>query len=177
MNRRVEQLGSLVGAKTPAELQLLRGISTPLDLRQGDVLVEEGRESDSVFLVVEGSLRASVSEGNETVELGEIGVNEWIGEVSILSPGPATATVVASSNCRLLKLGRTGFETLAQEDAALADGVIRSLCRVLIERLRATGALVFGDGPHRHSGGPGTGGKPWLLKVYRKLLGIGGESL
>lgn len=164
-----EQLGSLVGTATQAELQTLCTVSSAVDLRQNEVLLEEGRESAATFFVIEGSLTASVSGNGETVVLGEIGSGQWIGEVAVLNPGPATATVVAKSDCRLLKLGIDEFEALTKENSVLANGMIRTLCAVLIERLRMTGDMVFSEGVAESKSATE---KSVLVKAYRQLLNI-----
>ena len=177
-DRDAEQLASLVASATSNELRTLSWVSTSVELRENDVLVREGDESSSIFLVIDGSLSASVSEDDETIELGAIGPGQWIGEVSMLDPGPATATVMAKSNCRLLKLGREEFDVLMRQNSALANRVIRSLCSMLIDRLRTTGKLIFAeDQPAVTASAQTAKAKAWLISAYRQLLGIRGERI
>lgn len=172
-NQVAEQLVSLLGAASVAELQTLGSLSTLVELNAGDVLMHEGEESSAIFLVMDGALTASLSEAGKSIELGDINPGDWIGEVAVLDPGPATATVVAKSQCRLLRIGSDEFKALVHENSALADRLIRSLCSVLIERLRATGNRIFSEGgADEAQTGQGAKTKAWLLNAYRQLMGI-----
>jgi CRP/FNR family cyclic AMP-dependent transcriptional regulator len=173
-DRLAKQFASLVGSATPTELQALTDMSVPLELQENEVLLQEGFESSSLFFVLDGLLAASVSKNGETIELGYIGPGQWIGEVSMLDPGPATATVAARSHSQLLSLSRKDFDRLIEEKSTLANTVIRSLCDVLIGRLRSTGTVIF-DQDLRASDPTTktTETKAWLIRMYRQLLDLG----
>lgn len=172
------QFASLVGSATQDQLTELSQVLTPRTLEPREVLVREGAESSALYFVLSGTLSASLTEQDQSIELGHIGPGEWIGEVSMIDPGPATATVTAREEAHLLQLGQDEFRKLTAANSALANALLRGLCAVLIDRLRATGDVLFDPraADERH-GGEHAHPRHWFLGAYRQLLGIRGERL
>lgn len=172
------QFASLVESATQEELKELSRMLSPRVLQPREVLVREGAESDALYFVLSGRLTASLTNEDQTVELGGIGPGEWVGEVSMIDPGPATATVTAEEETHLLRLGQEEFRKLTAANSTLANALLRSLCAVLIDRLRATGVMLFEPGlPHQPPDGASAHARSWFLGAYRQLLGIRGDRL
>jgi hypothetical protein len=68
-----------------------------LALEDGEVLIEEGEEGGIMYLVLDGRVRVSARRTGtaEDVTLAELGRGAVVGEVSVLSGSPRTATVSA----------------------------------------------------------------------------------
>lgn len=69
----------------------------------------------------------------ETLQHGSI-----LGEMGIVSPGPRSATVVATTDCEFVVIDEKRFHYLVQQTPFFATQVMR----VLAERLRATNQRV-----------------------------------
>ncbi len=97
------------------------------------VVVSQGDRSDSLFIVVEGRLRAFVSdESGREATLSEMGPGEYFGEVA-LDEGPRSATVMTLEPCTLLVVSRADFDEFVRANPAFAAHFIRKL----LKRIRA----------------------------------------
>lgn len=120
------------------DVQALLQALTPIHVSAGEGMIHDGETSDAIYFVQQGSLEASITADGKKISLGQVLPGQWLGEVSMLDPGPATATVTAVSDCELLRLGRADFESLDQHRPMLMNVLIRSLLKLLIARLRSS---------------------------------------
>jgi len=61
-------------------------------LADGQILVQEGRAADSLFITLGGRLKVTLRDG---LEVAQIGVGEVIGEIAFVDSAPPSATVTA----------------------------------------------------------------------------------
>src|SRR5216683_1504768 len=87
------------------------------DAQKGDVIVREGDEADSFYLVRTG--RLEVKSGAKRLAVLQGG--DSFGEVAILTGGRRNATVQALEDSQLLSLSKSDFEATVHEHAGLAD--------------------------------------------------------
>lgn len=67
--------------------------------RKGALLIQEGETGDTLYIVLQGRLRAFLADGNgKELTLGSYGPLEYVGEMS-LDGGPRSANVEAAENC------------------------------------------------------------------------------
>jgi CRP-like cAMP-binding protein len=95
----------------------------------GDDVAVEGQEGHGFFLIESGG--ATVSRGGEAINT--LGPGDWFGELALISKGPRTATVTASSELRCRALASWEFRPFLQEHA----DVTWAMLETLVERLRA----------------------------------------
>ncbi len=146
-----QQLGAtqLLRSVPPEVLAELAGEVEPQSVRSGQLLCDEGAEGTSAYLVVSGRFQAE-SRGRI---IGEIGRGELIGEMSLLTGEPRTATVTAMRDSETLVLGADMFSTLLSRHPdcyqAVSRQLVERLQRVLttsIDVHRATVLTVIHDG-------------------------------
>ena len=83
------------------------------DVEDGEVLIEEGIESDGLYVVMRGELEVSCkTEDDKKIVVGSLVEGEVFGEISCLRKQPAIATVRANVAGSVLRLPRSDFETL-----------------------------------------------------------------
>ncbi len=86
-------------------------------LAPGETLVRQGERGDAMFVVKSGLLHAFLQRDDGfTIELGNIGPGQPVGEMQFVSGGTRSATVQATSKCALYRLPYTFFDTLPYED-------------------------------------------------------------
>ena len=83
--------------------------------RRGDVVIREGDEGDSYYVVASGRFQVERRIGGVKVVLAELKPFDAFGEEALVSEAKRNATVVASSDGELLKLGKVDFDLLLRE--------------------------------------------------------------
>ncbi|NRA31921.1 MAG: cyclic nucleotide-binding domain-containing protein [Polyangiaceae bacterium] len=104
-----------------------------VELEPGAVLFEQGDPADSMYVVVEGEVIASVS-GLPPVELARLGGGEFFGEIGLLAEQPRQATITAASATQLLVFDRS----ILNELGASEPEFLKILLRFVRERLVAS---------------------------------------
>ncbi|RAL20474.1 hypothetical protein DL240_16855 [Lujinxingia litoralis] len=135
------------------ELARVKEACTTEATEVGDLLFEQGDDSDALYIVCSGQLEVSaVSPVGEKVVLATLEQGTVVGEMSLIEGGPRSATVGVVRAGQVLKLRRTSFEALRQAGSLAAYKIILELARTVGERRRRTDERVqelFED-PDRH---------------------------
>jgi CRP-like cAMP-binding protein len=100
----------------------------------GQTLFSEGDEGHQMFVLTNGE--AEVIVNNRVVDKLQHG--NIVGEMGIISPGPRSATVVATTDCEFVAVDEKRFHYLVQQTPFFATQVMR----VLAERLRTANKMV-----------------------------------
>ncbi len=106
------------------------------ELEASEALIAEGTETDSLFFLWDGELNVVMNtpEGERTV--AQIRDNEMMGEISLMSPGPATATVRSDGGCTALHLDRASLEIFWNDHPHAASVFLGVLCKQVAARIR-----------------------------------------
>ena len=108
------------------------------------VVYEAGQPGGTLYIVHKGSIDLRLPTGtHHWSRLARVGPGMLFGEVSFQTPGPHTATAVATEHCELLALERDSFERLSEEDPEVALAVLRCVVRVLGRRLRQANHEIY----------------------------------
>jgi hypothetical protein len=100
------------------------------------VVFNKGENGDSMFLVLQGELRARVMiEGREST-LAVMGVGECFGELAVIDESPRSADVIANTETVLLKISAAALKKLFQEAPALAAPFLFGLNKTIASRVR-----------------------------------------
>lgn len=141
-NEAVVAMFKRVFANMAAELgddnlnQLLEGASL-VELAPGRKLMRDRMPVESLYFVLEGSLRAYLEEGGKTLDLDPVTAGEWLGEVSILSGDrKASATVESETPSKLIRIHHITLQTLISENAEIARVLLEHLIPLMAERFR-----------------------------------------
>ncbi len=105
---------------------------------QGEVLFKERDKGDEMFVVRSGSIRVFVDASGVEKTLAILGPGEFVGEMSLLTGQPRTATAVIHEDAELLVVGGRVLEEMIVHNTEIALRLVRKLAR----RLEATDALV-----------------------------------
>jgi hypothetical protein len=124
----------------------------PARVPAGQVVVREGDPGDTLYLIVQGTLRVSTrGQDGEDVALAALGAGDFFGEVALLTGRPRTATVSALTETELLALDRSTVDRLRakhpQIEASLAEFHRRRAeltVEALVERLLNRGPELLG---------------------------------
>ncbi len=111
------------------DLQKLGKASDEIEVKQGKVLVEEGKPGHEFFLIEDGT--AEVRRNNRKV--ATLGRGQFFGELSLLDRGPRSATVIANTDMTLVVLGQREFLGVIDEVPAMAHKLLAALAGRLRE--------------------------------------------
>jgi len=114
------------------------------ELPAGVVLMREGEPGDAMYVLVSGRLRVSIAGADgrpRTVR--EITRGQVVGEMSLITDAPRSATLVAVRDSVLARLDRPGFDELLRRHPAVS----MALTRQIIARLQTQGRDQRPDRP------------------------------
>ncbi len=95
----------------------------------GEQILANGQPCQGMFILVSGRLEV-VGDSGEL--LGPVNPGEPVGEMSLLSDQPHSATVRAARDSILVRLSASTFPTVVQTQPA----VLLALCRIMVQRLK-----------------------------------------
>jgi flavin-dependent dehydrogenase/CRP-like cAMP-binding protein len=106
----------------------------------GEEVITEGTETSSLFMVWDGALNVVKSAEKGEIPLATVEAGSLLGEVSLLDPGPATATVRSDQGCTVLELSREALEALWADSPVIASAFLGELMRTMAARLQGSDA-------------------------------------
>jgi CRP/FNR family cyclic AMP-dependent transcriptional regulator len=127
-------------ALSAAELEQISRNATTREFRARTVLMSEGDETDNLYIILEGRVRAYVSDadGREAV-LSVMGPGEYFGEIAF-DKGPRSASVITLEPCRMLVVPREDFVEFVKRSPPFAMHFIDHLIgriRTLTDNVRS----------------------------------------
>jgi CRP-like cAMP-binding protein len=123
----------IFGLLSDADVQWIAKTGVLKRLRDGDVVIHEGEQTDSLIFILEGELAVS------NLALGQfarMGVGEIVGEVSLVDSAPASATVTARGEGLALFLDKEMLMAKLAGDNGFGSRFYRALAVFLADRLR-----------------------------------------
>jgi CRP/FNR family transcriptional regulator, cyclic AMP receptor protein len=113
----------------PPLLDKVAAVATVRSFPKRAIIVTEGDETDSLYVVLSGKARVFVADdkGRE-VQLNQLGAGEYFGEVT-LDGGPRSASVMALEDCRCAVVKHAELTTLFEKQPELSLHILRKLAR------------------------------------------------
>ena len=87
----------------------------------GEVIVREGAEGESLYILLSGRVEVNKLVEGRPVVVRQLGEGEVFGEMTLFLDAPRSATVRAVEECRLLRVGRSAVRTLLRDDPGLLE--------------------------------------------------------
>jgi CRP/FNR family transcriptional regulator, cyclic AMP receptor protein len=135
-------VGSLFAACRADELNDLLTLSTQQVMKKGQTLLLQGDPGDALIILLTGQARVTMvaSNGREiTLDYADPGT--VLGEIAVLDGGERTASVIAMTDGRYLRLSRAAFEAFVERQPGMAWRLMKGLAA----RLRQTNAMIESD--------------------------------
>ena len=127
-----QHLRSFLGDIEPAAMALLRERLTWVEIAGGQTLMEQGAPGDSMYLSISGRLRAYVRDEEGVPRMvREMGRGQVIGEMSLYTDEPRSASVVAIRDSVLVRLDKAHFAELLASSSQVSMALTRQIIRRL----------------------------------------------
>src|SRR5512144_634882 len=128
---------------TENELRRVAELSRIVDVPAGSAATQIGEPGDSFFVIIDGTVAVRTPVGTGA----QLHPGEFLGEMSLLDGEPRSATIVATTDLRLLVVDRSHFWRLLDETPDLIRRMLTILSR-RVRRLEQTiHAVLHGTNP------------------------------
>lgn len=122
-----------------------------LQVNAGQVIHHQGDESDAIYIVLNGRLRAILERDDGDMRVvGEYGQGESVGELEVMTESPRPATLHAIRDTELAKFPKSLFNSLALEH----PGITIKISKIIAQRMRALVEDPFEQGKDMTSASP-----------------------
>lgn len=121
------------------EVQRVAEICTEQRFKSGQTIFNEGEPGNRLYLIMEGEVRISrqvPGSGEEALSVLKPGA--CFGEMSVFDRSERSTDAIANTRCTLITIARPDFEILLDFNRDIAYKVLRSMVRLLSNRLRTT---------------------------------------
>jgi CRP/FNR family transcriptional regulator, cyclic AMP receptor protein len=125
------------------ELRRVAALSRIVEAPAGTVVTQLGEPGDSFFIIIDGAVgvRTPVGAGRE------LHAGDFFGEMSLLDGEPRSATIVATTDLRLLIVDRSHFWRLLDETPDLVRRILTILSRRVRRLEQTVQAILRGTSP------------------------------
>jgi CRP-like cAMP-binding protein len=126
-------------ALSTEELDKISAVSFETKFEAGDVVLEEDKHCDSIYIVVSGKVNV-VKENELIISLNK---GSTLGELSFLDLGMPSASVISEEATVLVRIPHTGLEKIMASDSNIALKIYKGFSVMLSGKLRETNKLLI----------------------------------
>jgi CRP/FNR family cyclic AMP-dependent transcriptional regulator len=132
----------VLAALNPESRAQLASYGRPHHFAAGTVVMREGEMLNCIYIVVTGQLAISARSGGHEIELNLAEAGECLGEISLLEPCPATATVKVLKDATLWSMDIEQLRTYLFVHPGGAGALLTGMASCLSKRLREANQLI-----------------------------------
>jgi CRP-like cAMP-binding protein len=130
-------------AEQPEAAQALARRARRRELPKGALLKEEGKTNSAISFLADGTLRVRLDVGGRQVTLGTKHPGDFAGELGLIEPGPATATVEAATPVVVYDLSHDDHVALRRDAPRVAGALLSAICCDVARRLRRSRQMAL----------------------------------
>ena len=129
------------------DLERLYKMAETVSIPAGELVLREGDQGDSLFVVLDGELEVTKRQGSQDVLLALYKPGQFFGEMALLEQAPRSASVRTLQESRLLVISQVAFQTLL----SCSPSAPLKILHTVTSRLRSTESA---SDPERKDGRP-----------------------
>jgi small-conductance mechanosensitive channel len=154
----------IFGCLTAEQCEALVQASPVVKFANHEHLLKQGAPGSSMFVLVRGGVDIRIVHGGQEKSVAKLGAGDCIGEMSLLTGDPRTATVVAEGEVEAVEIGMSVFGAFVRSNPA----VVEQLSELLTQRQLA-------NAKHATEGGAATPEqvRSGVLKKLRTFFALG----
>jgi len=137
----------------PSDTDALTRHSTVRTYPANSILINEGDNTDSLYVVMEGEVKAYASdETGKEVILNMLGPGEYFGELALVDEAPRSASVKTMEPTKVMIIAKHDFKKVLADNPDMAYNLIQSLTkqvRCLTDNVKSLALMdVYGRVAH-----------------------------
>ena len=139
MNEQINKMlkhNALVEELSPGQLEHLYGAGEIISLDKDVILISEGQDSDSLYLLLGGELEVYHPGTPDNTTLAICRPGDYVGEYAFMDAEPASASVKSIQPSQLLKITHEAMRGVFGADPDIGRLVYRNILTNLVTRLR-----------------------------------------
>lgn len=129
-----------------ATLKIIDSVLEPATFEAGETLCNEGETGDRMFIIESGDVAVLKEvEDGDLMEITTLQAGDIAGEMGLFGQRKRSATLRAKSRCTVWTLSYTVFETLLEQYASLAKGLLSYMSGHLVRQTSTVARLMAKD--------------------------------
>jgi small-conductance mechanosensitive channel len=129
---------SLFSCLSDEQIDNLVGRSRLNHFGRGERVIEEGAEGESMFILLRGAARVSVSKNGASIQVATLQSGDCFGEMSLLTGERRSATVRAESDCYVMEISKPTMADIIRE----SPDCLNQLSEILAKRRMETEGII-----------------------------------
>jgi len=121
---------------------ILSGYGEFRPVQPGQHLIEEGMAQTGLFYIISGKLHATAMRGGHKVLLGGVQSGETVGEINLLDPSAASASVTAVDFSQVWYIDSKNLEAYINEYPRAAAWLLIGVGKTIARRLRSVNEKI-----------------------------------
>jgi ABC-type multidrug transport system ATPase subunit len=110
-----------------AELEVFGSSLQEMSAPTGTVIFREGDPGDAFYIVISGQVRVVSDVETQKVVFAHLGPGEFFGEMALMTEGPRSAGVIATTDVQLWRLGKEEFDLILRQHPQVSMEIGRIL--------------------------------------------------
>jgi CRP-like cAMP-binding protein len=121
---------------------ILSGYGEFRPVQSGQHLIQEGEVQTGLYFIISGKFHATSMRGGHKVLLGTIQSGESVGEINLLDPSAASATVTAVDFSQVWYIDSSSLESYINEYPRAAAWLLIGVGKTIARRLRTVNEKI-----------------------------------
>ncbi|MDZ4288344.1 MAG: cyclic nucleotide-binding domain-containing protein [Prosthecobacter sp.] len=121
---------------------ILSGYGEFRPVQPGQHVIQEGEVQTGLYYIISGKLHATSQRGGHKVLLGTVQNGETIGEINLLDPSAASATVTAVDFSQIWYIDSSSLESYINEYPRAAAWLLIGVGKTIARRLRTVNEKI-----------------------------------
>lgn len=126
VNTIVEHLNrvSIFAPLSDDETEQLANASNSRVYAPNEAIVRQGKEGNSMFVILRGSVRVQIPEGSYQKTINRLGKDDFFGEMSLLTGEPRSASVIAEEETEVLQIRKEALKPIFENNPDLVKTIV-----------------------------------------------------
>lgn len=103
----------------------------------GDTVIAQGSRQENLYLILLGVVHVVFEGRGNAIPLARLGAGDALGEINVVEPSTASASVIARSDALLWRISHQDLKTFVEVDPVAGADLLARLLKLSGQRLRS----------------------------------------